>query len=63
MLVSSEPIAVKKMARMSRRRLQRKLILPMIIMRVEVTRGSDILIMWVREAEPRPRLELVIREP
>ena len=39
------------------------LTLPRIIMRLLVTRGSDILIMWVREAELRPRLALVIREP
>ncbi len=51
------------MASISKRRLQRKLILPRIIMRMEVTRGSDILIMWVREAELRTRLELVSREP
>ena len=51
------------MARMRGTRLMRKLILPMTIMRLEVTRGSDILIMWVREAELRPRLALVSREP
>ncbi len=49
---------------MMRKRISKlKLILPMTVMRVVVTRGSDILIMWVREADVTPRLELVIREP
>ena len=60
---ASDPRAVTKMARMRGTRLMRKLIFPMTIMRLEVTRGSDILIMWVREAELRPRLALVSREP
>ena len=59
----SDPRAVMMMVTMMERRSRLKLILPMIIMRMEVTRGSDILIMWVREAELRPRLELVSREP
>ena len=59
----SDPRAVMMMVTIMVRRSRLKLILPMIIMRTEVTRGSDILIMWVREAELRPRLELVSREP
>ena len=59
----SEPIAVIMIVMIMKKRSKLKLILPMIIMRMEVTRGSDILIMWVSEAELSPRLELVNREP
>ena len=60
---ASEPRAVIIIVTIVKRRSKLKLILPRVIMRMEVTRGSDILIMWVREAELRPRLELVSREP
>ena len=60
---ASEPRAVMMMVTMMERSSKLKLTLPRTIMRMEVTRGSDILIMWVREAELRPRLELVSREP
>ena len=60
---ASEPRAVIIIVTIVKRRSKLKLILPRVIMRTEVTRGSDILIMWVREAELRPRLELVSREP
>ena len=60
---ASDPRAVIIIVTIVKRRSKLKLILPRVIMRTEVTRGSDILIMWVREAELRPRLELVSREP
>ena len=60
---ASEPRAVMMMVTMMERSSKLKLTLPRTIMRMEVTRGSDILIMWVREAELRPRLVLVIKEP
>ena len=60
---ASEPRAVKMMVTMTESSSTLKLTLPRSIMRMEVTRGSDILIMWVREAELRPRLALVIKEP
>ena len=60
---ASDPRAVIIIVTIVKRRSKLKLILPRIIMRMEVTSGSDILIMWVREAELRPRLELVSREP
>ena len=60
---ASEPRAVIIIVTIVKRRSKLKLILPRVIIRTEVTRGSDILIMWVREAELRPRLELVSREP
>ena len=60
---ASEPRAVIIIVTIVKRRSKLKLILPRVIIRMEVTRGSDILIMWVREAELRPRLELVSREP
>lgn len=60
---ASDPRAVMIMVNIVKRREKLKLILPIVIMRTEVTSGSDILIMWVREAELSPRLELVNREP
>ena len=60
---ASDPRAVIMIVTIVKRRSKLKLILPRVIMRREVTRGSDILIMWVREAELKPRLELVRREP
>ena len=62
-VAASEPTAVMTIVMMSQRMSKLKSILPMTVIRVVVTRGSDILIMWVREAEVMPRLELVIREP
>ena len=62
-VAASEPTAVTTIVMMRKRISKLKFILPMTVMRVVVTRGSDILIMWVREAEVMPRLELVIREP
>ena len=59
----SEPRAVRMIVTIMKKRLKLKQIFPMIIMRTDVTRGSDILIMWVREAEVMPRLEFVSREP
>ena len=59
----SEPRAVIMIVTIMKKRSKLKLILPMIIMRMEVTRGSDIFTIWVREAEVIPRLELVNREP
>ena len=60
---ASDPSAVTMMLTRMERSSRLKEILPMTIMRLEVTRGSDILIMWVREAELRPRPALVNREP
>ena len=60
---ASDPRAVIIIVTIVKRRSKLKLILPRVIMSKEVTRGSDILIIWVREAELRPRLELVRREP
>ena len=60
---ASEPRAVMMMVTMTESSSILKLTLPRSIMRLEVTRGSDILIMWVREAELSPRLVLVIKEP
>ena len=62
-VAASEPTAVTTIVMMRKRISKLKFILPMTVMRVVVTRGSDILIMWVREADVTPRLELVIREP
>ena len=60
---ASDPRAVIMIVTIVKRRSKLKLILPRVIIRTEVTSGSDILIMWVREAEVMPRLELVSREP
>ena len=60
---ASDPRAVIMIVTIVKRRSKLKLILPRVIIRREVTSGSDILIMWVREAEVMPRLELVSREP
>ena len=62
-VAASDPRAVIMIVTIVKRRSKLKLILPRVIIRREVTSGSDILIMWVREAELRPRLELVRREP
>ena len=54
---------VRMMVRLIARRLTLKLILPENIMRTLVTSGSSILIIRVKEAEVRPRLAFVNREP
>lgn len=59
----SEPRAVIMIVKITKSRSKLKLTLPRIIIRTEVTRGSDILIKWVREAELMPRLKVVNKEP
>ena len=59
----SEPRAVMIIDKITKSRSKLKLTLPRIIIRMEVNRGSDILIKWVREAELRPRLKVVNKEP